>query len=220
MRSHGPAARPRPRKLRAWDAGNPGNGSIRDELSAVVLRAAAGPLARGDDLLDAGCGTGWWLRRLAATGIEPARLHGIDLREERVKSASDAGLVRTGDVRALPYEDGRFGAVFMFTVLSSLPDVDGVAAAVREAWRVLAPAGALVVWEPRVPTPNRATRLITARAVEAAAGAPAERRTLTLLPPLARRLGSSTPRWYPRLARLRPLRTHQLIVVRRPDGTY
>jgi hypothetical protein len=80
---------------------------------------------------------------------------------------------------------------------------------------VLAPAGALVIWEPRIPTPNGATRLITPRAVESATGAAAERHSLTLLPALARRLGRAAPRWYPRLARVPLLRSHRLLVLRR-----
>ena len=210
-----PLTEPGPRKRRAWDARNPGNAALREEVARAALSAVEPELRGGRELLDAGCGMGWWLRRLGAAGVARERLHGIELLEPRVRKASGAGIVRAGDVRALPYEDGRFGAVFLFTVLSSLPDARSVETAVREAWRVLAPGGALVIWEPRVPTPNRGTRLIAVRAVEAAAGAPAHCTTLTLLPPLARRLGRAAPRWYPRLARVPALRTHRLLVLRR-----
>ena len=215
MRGPQPATEPGRRKRRAWDAHNPGNAALREEVAVAALRAAGPGLAGPRDVLDAGCGTGWWLRRLGAAGVARERLHGIELLVERARAASGAADVRVGDVRDLPYEDGRFGAVFLFTVLSSLPDARGVDAAVREAWRVLAPSGTLVIWEPRVPTPNRGTRLITSRAVEAAARAQAERHSLTLLPPLARRLGAAAPRWYPRLTRVPLLRTHRLLVLRK-----
>ncbi len=172
------------RKRRAWDAANPGNAAIRDQLADTALAAIGG--AEGD-LLDAGCGTGWWLARLRASGVAAERLHGLDVLAARAEAAAAAvpgADVRTGDVRALPYEDGRFAAVFLFTVLSSLAGQSDVAAAVAEARRVLAPGGALVVWEPRVPNPlNRHTRLVRAREL----GPGVESRTLTPLPWLIRR---------------------------------
>ncbi|MGH2947326.1 MAG: methyltransferase domain-containing protein, partial [Solirubrobacteraceae bacterium] len=61
-------------KRRAWSAANPGNQAIRRELVDAVL--ALVPLAPGARVLDAGCGTGWWLRELAARGV--AGLHGVD----------------------------------------------------------------------------------------------------------------------------------------------
>jgi ubiquinone/menaquinone biosynthesis C-methylase UbiE len=197
---------PSARKARRWSAANPGNQAIRRELVATVLALFPGALAPGARLLDAGCGSGWWLRELAARGA--TALHGIDLDPDRVRAARDtmpSADVRTGDVRALPYADGSFDGVFLFTVLSSLP---ATAAAVREALRVLSPGGRLVIWEPRVPTPNRATRLVTRAELRAVAGTPAAEATLTLLPPLARRLG----RLYAPLARVPLLRTHRLTV--------
>jgi SAM-dependent methyltransferase len=190
---------------------------------ASALAAAAGPLAGGGAVLDAGCGHGWWLRRLAAEGVEPGRLHGLDLLPARVTAARAAvpgAAVREGDLRALPYGDGAFTAVFAFTVLSSLGGRPALAQAVAELWRVLAPGGVLVAWEPRVPTLNPATRRVGARELAAACGAEPEGRSVTVLPPLARRLGPATGRWYPRLARVPVLRTHRLHALRRPGGGY
>lgn len=201
-----------PGKRRAWDAGNPGNAAIRDELAAAVLGAV--DVGRGE-LLDAGCGPGWWLTRLRLAGVPAERLHGLDLLPDRVRRAAAAvpgAAVQAGDLRALPYEEGRFAAVFLFTVLSSMGSRESVAAAVTEARRVLAPGGALVMWEPRLPNPrNRNTRVVGARDL----GPGVESTTLTLLPWLARRLGSRTAALYPRLAAVPVLRTHRLYVARR-----
>lgn len=217
-----PVAPASARRRRAWDIANPGNVAIREELVAAASHAAADALRSGGDVLDAGCGTGWWLRRLAADGVAPARLHGVDVREAAVEAASRSlpeASVELADLRDLPHSGGRFAAVFVFTVLSSLADRTAVTLALRECWRVLAPGGVLVVWEPRVPTPlNRSTRLIRRRDLAAATGARPSGRSVTLLPPLARRLGPATGRWYPRLVRVPALRTHRLHVVRRADG--
>jgi SAM-dependent methyltransferase len=208
-----------PRKRRAWDIANPGNLAIREELVRAASDAAREALRGGDELLDAGCGMGWWLARLSAEGIAPDRLHGVDLRERAVAAAARAapgGSVRLADLRDLPYENGRFAAVFVFTVLSSLEDRAAVDRAVRECWRVLAPGGRLIVWEPRVPTPlNRSTSLIRRSDLSTPTGAVPAVRSLTLAPPLARRLGSLTGRWYPRLASVPLLRTHRLLVLER-----
>ena len=208
------------RRRRAWDAGNPGNAAIREELAAALLQASSPALRGSRELLDAGCGTGWWLERLLAAGIQPERLHGLERDPARVTAAgrrAPGAPVIEGDVSSLPYEDGRFGAVFLVTVLSSLERA-AVATAAREAWRVLAPGGQLVVWEPRVPTPNRSTHLVRPAAIEVVTGVEAQTWTLTVAPPLARRLGPRSVRWYPGLAALRLLRTHRLAVWTRPGG--
>jgi ubiquinone/menaquinone biosynthesis C-methylase UbiE len=197
---------------RKWSAANPGNQAIRRELRDAIF--ALVPLAPGVRVLDDGCGTGWWLRTLADRGLPD--LHGIDRDERRVAAARVAvpeADVRVGDVRALPYGDGAFDAIYLLTVLSSLPSTGE---ALREALRVLAPGGRLVIWEPRVPTANRATRLVTRRELRAVAGPPDAEVALTLLPPLARRLGRATDRLYEPLARVPALRTHRLVVFSAP----
>ena len=200
---------------RAWDLANPGNAAIREELASALLGAASPVLGR--ELLDAGCGTGWLLERLVADG---RHAHGVDRDRERVAAAArraPAAQVVEGDVCALPFDDGRFGAVFLVTVLSSLGSREAVGAAVREAWRVLEPGGRLIVWDARVPTPNRATRLVRVGDISRTLGRrPTAERTLTVAPPLARRLAA---RWYPRLASVPLLRSHRLAVWARPDGS-
>jgi ubiquinone/menaquinone biosynthesis C-methylase UbiE len=203
------------RRARAWSASNAGNVAIRDELAAAVLPELAGraPIA------DLGCGSGWWLRRLAAAGVPEAQLHGIDLLPERVEAArrqlAGAELV-VGDARRLPWESGMFAAATMFTTLSSAPDAGAQAQMLAEAERVLAPGGLLFVWEPRIANPlNPATTLLRRATVERALGPAIEIRPLTLAAPLARSLGRFRGA-YAMLARLRPLRSHRLIRYEKP----
>jgi hypothetical protein len=82
--------------------------------------------------------------------------------------------------------------------------------------RVLAPGGLLLVYEPRVPNPfNRHTILLRDGDLDAAGASPREQSTLTLVPALARRLGSRTQARYERLAGVPLLRTHRLIACQR-----
>jgi ubiquinone/menaquinone biosynthesis C-methylase UbiE len=208
-----------PRKRRRWSAENPGNRAIRAELVSAVFALAGTELARAGEILDVGCGSGWWLERLAGTASVHGALHGVELLDQRVNAARErvpSATVVAGDARRLPFTDRRFGLVSLFTVLSSLPGRPDVTQALREAARVLAHDGALVVWEPRVPTPgNRSTVFVSRALVRGAlASMTCQAYATTLLPPLARRLGRGTERLYPLLVSIPILRTHRLTCAR------
>jgi ubiquinone/menaquinone biosynthesis C-methylase UbiE len=208
-----------PRRQRAWSADNPGNRAIRDELFATLREEAAPELASDGEVLDVGCGTGYWLEALAAAGIAPERLTGIDVLRERVDAAAErvpGASVRQADARSLPFADDRFTVVLLFTVLSSLASDADMQRALMEARRVLAPGGVMLCYEPRLPSPlNRGVRRVRNAHFDAAGVQPRTTRRLTVLPPLSRRLGAATPSLYPRLASVRLLRTHQLVAHRR-----
>jgi ubiquinone/menaquinone biosynthesis C-methylase UbiE len=204
-----------PRKQRAWAAGNPGNVAIRDELLAAVLELGNPQLRGAGDILDVGCGTGWLLRALADAGVAPARLHGVDAQESRVQAAREAlpgATIEVGDARRLAFDESSCELVTMMTLLSSLPSREGIRAALAEGRRILAPGGLLLVYEPRVPNPfNRNTLLLRNADLEAAGITPHSQISLTVLPPLARRLRLGRRSHYARLAKLPPLRTHRLV---------
>jgi 2-polyprenyl-3-methyl-5-hydroxy-6-metoxy-1,4-benzoquinol methylase len=203
------------RKRRSWSADNPGNLAIRQELVSAVWQLAGGALAGADDVLDVGCGTGWWLGHLAGERTVHAHLHGVDILSDRVSAARrhvPSATILTGDVRALP-NDHSFGVVTLFTVLSSLRSHEDVQSVLRCCWSVVAPGGVLLVWEPRWPNPlNTVTLSISRRELRQGLGraSAASTRTTTLVPALARRLGPDTSTVYPKLASVRLLRTHRL----------
>lgn len=202
-----------PRRRRAWSAQNAGNSAMREEVLRALLELAPGTLAGEGLVLDAGCGTGWWLERLARAEVAPGRLVGVDMLAERVRAAQErvsGARVVEGDVRRLPAPAGSCSLVLLFTVLSAMGTPDDVRLALGEARRVLAPGGAIAVWEPRVPTPNRHTRTVGLGQLRPVLGGELQVRTLTLAPPLARRAG----RFYGQLARIPLLRTHRLVVAR------
>jgi len=111
-----------------------------------VLAREQGPL------LEFGCGTGRLLMPLARAGLA---MVGIDrsapmleralARRKRMPRASRPAIVR-GDIRALPFPGGRFGAVLApYGMLQSLVRDRDLDAALVEAARVLRPDGLLGV---------------------------------------------------------------------------
>jgi SAM-dependent methyltransferase len=114
-------------------------------LHAQMLRALVetpGPTAR--PLLDAGCGTGGLLRRLAAALPGRARL-GLEVMPEAALLARARGQapVCVGSVNLMPVADGAMGAVVSADVLCHRMVDPQVALA--EFRRVLAPGGVLVL---------------------------------------------------------------------------
>jgi ubiquinone/menaquinone biosynthesis C-methylase UbiE len=206
------------RKQRAWAADNPGNAAIRRELLDHLLSLAGHEIAGTGAILDAGCGTGWWLRSLVEAGVRPERLHGIDIQAERAAAAAQAvpgAEIAVGDARHLPFPDERFAVVLQLTLLSSLGSHGGIRESLGEGMRVLAPGGLLLIYEPRIPNPlNRNTLLLRNSDLVAAGVTPTEQVTLTVVPFVARRFGGRTEDRYAHLARLPLLRTHRLIAYR------
>jgi ubiquinone/menaquinone biosynthesis C-methylase UbiE len=200
------------RKQRSWAADNPGNMAIRAELLERIVEFAGARLNGDGKILDVGCGGGWLLEQLTGRGVEPRRLHGVDLLEARVSAARrrlPGADIRLADAGSLPYPDGEFELVTLLTCLSSTPDRDAVGRALAEADRVLAPGGLLLCYEPRIGNPfNRATLRVSPRMLKSALGLESASRRLTAFPPLARRLGPLTPSLYPWLSRVAP--THKL----------
>jgi SAM-dependent methyltransferase len=202
------------RRQRAWSAGNVGNAAMREEVLRTLLELEPRALAGDGLVLDAGCGTGWWLECLAQHGVATSRLVGVDLLVARARAAGErvpGARVLAGDVRQLPLPAGACSLVMLFTVLSAMGSPQDVRSALGEARRVLARGGTIAIWEPRVWTPNPHTRLVGLRELRTVLGGELGVRTLTLAPPLARRVGA---RLYGPLARIPPLRTHRLVVAR------
>lgn len=121
----------------------------RSAEAFAVLRAHD----RRPDLpwLDIGSGLGTFVllarsRGRAAVGVEPGRAE-LELATERAARMQDAGRepFRHGQGEAIPHEDASMGGALLHDVLEHVGDWRTV---LREAWRVLAPGGALYVKGP------------------------------------------------------------------------
>jgi cyclopropane fatty-acyl-phospholipid synthase-like methyltransferase len=119
-------------------------------LSAAFAVASIEP---GMRVLDVGCGRGEVLRHCARLG---ARAYGIDYADAAVRMSGDAARaaaesgsqpdigVYRADAKCLPYPAGAFDRVLLFDVVEHLFPWELIAA-LREARRVLAPGGLVVI---------------------------------------------------------------------------
>lgn len=122
-------------------------GGMHGTLLAAFARLRVPP---GEPLLDAGCGTGGFLKRLAAAF--PGRVAmGLDADEDAcaVARRKSGCAVAAGSVNRLPFADGAFAAIFSADVLCH----GGVeeARTLQEFRRCLAAGGALVLNLPAYP---------------------------------------------------------------------
>jgi hypothetical protein len=104
------------------------------------------------------------------------------------------------------------------TLFSSLPSPGFEIAVAAEIDRVLKPGGWLIWYDLRYPNPwNRAVHGVSRTALSRLFPYWShELHTVTLLPPVARRLGRLTPLLYPALHAIPPLRSHIIGRLQRP----
>jgi SAM-dependent methyltransferase/uncharacterized protein YbaR (Trm112 family) len=106
------------------------------------------PAGHGEWLLDIGCSWGRWSLAAARKGYRPVGLDpslGAVLAASRLANALGlpfAGVV--GDARSLPFRRHSVGAVHSFSVLQHFSPEDAIRS-LREAQRVLAPGGRVIV---------------------------------------------------------------------------
>jgi len=115
-------------------------------------------LPANQPILEAGCGLGAELIGLADGGFSAIGVDYVTEAVGRLKRHRPALALAAGDVHALPFRGGVFGAYLSFGVLEHF--ASGPRAALREAFRVLRPRGTLVV---TVPAPNLVWRLARLR---------------------------------------------------------
>ncbi|PYJ62909.1 MAG: SAM-dependent methyltransferase [Verrucomicrobia bacterium] len=204
-----------------WAVTNRGNQAIQQErdrkLEQLLQRAGFLPLGNRR-ILDVGCGTGEILAGFEAWGARPENLFGVDLLAERIRRAKDNFPEMTfqeANAEALPFANGFFDLVALFTVFTSIRDHQMARNVSREINRILRSGGAVVWYDFRMNNPfNPHVRGISRKGVRRLFPEYDSRlMTVTLLPPLARRAGCLTDLLYPWLASLLFLRSHYLGVL-------
>lgn len=213
-----------PATARRWSEENRGNRAIADQRRArsrtLLQEQRRWPVA-GSRTLELGCGSGGALADLFGDVVGSVPIVGVDLSEERLRAAA-ARVPAVSLVRAegslMPFPSEQFDLVVAFTVFSSVRDGLLARRMATEVDRVLRPGGAVLWYDMRHPNlRNPHTRAMRERAVKALfPGFATQLEPITVLPPVARRLGRVTQRVYHVLAAVRPLNSHYLGLLRKP----
>ena len=176
-------------------------------------------------VLEVGCGAGGNLLELLRLGFAPEHLAGAELLPERLAQARrvlpGGVMLWAGDASTLDVAPASQHIVLQSTVFSSLLD-DAFQQCLADAmWRWVAPGGGVLWYDFTVNNPrNRDVRgvpLARVRALFPQARVTARR--ITLAPPIARIACRLHPGLYPLLNALPLLRTHQLVWLRKPEGS-
>lgn len=179
--------------------------------------------AAGGTVLDLGCGDGRFAVVAREAGLSISSWIGVDLDPLAIARASESAPFATfveASADRLSLGPASVDVVVASTLFSSLPSPDLEGAIAREISRVLVPGGWLVWYDLRYDNPtNRAVHgLSRSRLAQLFPGWAGEIRSITVLPPLARRLGPTTQLLYPLLELLPVLRSHLIGRLRRPAG--
>lgn len=211
-------------KSQVWSPSNSGNRSMRSErlrVARLILdRHHYTPLANRQ-LLEIGCGDGNVMANFQEMGAAAQNLYGVDLLAARIEAARELHPdfhFEAANAEQLRFQSGRFDLVLFFTVFSSILDKNMRARVAGEATRVLQPGGGIIWYDFRFNNPwNRNVRGVSRQQVQGLfPGFEMELHSVTVLPPLARRLGRATNRLYPLLASIPLLRTHYVGVLIKP----
>jgi SAM-dependent methyltransferase len=205
--------------------GRRGNQAIVQEarcrLAGLVARHAAKPLT-ACRVLDIGCGYGdllGWFHQVQ--GVPAAQLVGIDLLPSRIAAARarfpGIRFEETSEER-LDFHDASVDLVSVFTVFSSILAPEMAANLAGEIRRILISGGGVLWYDVRYPNPwNPNLRAVTRTELgRLFPGFALHLQSVTLLPPLARKLGWLTSSAYPLLAAIPVLRTHLIGLLIRP----
>jgi len=205
---------------------NPGNLLMvqeRERYIARLLRRQGWASLETLRAFEAGCSTGYNMRALVQWGARPENVAGIDLDPAAVdycKAHSPEIRVHGGSADEIPEADDSFDLALAFTLFSSVPDETISAGIAKELLRLVRPGGLIMVYDMRRRSPgNRSVHPISAEDIRRwFPRCPLRVKTLTLAPPVARRIGGPLPLLYGPLAAIPLARTHAMYVLRRPSG--
>lgn len=203
---------------------NPGNLLMvqeRERFLARLLRKSGWASLESLRAFEAGCSTGYNLRMLVQWGGQPRNMAGIDLDPQAVeycRAHSPEIRVHGGSADAIPEADGAFDLAIAFTLFSSVHDDVTSAGIAREMLRITRPEGLLIVYDMRRRNPgNKSVHPVSESDIRRwFPGCKLRTTSITLAPPLARRAGERASWLYGPLAKLPPLRTHAMYVLRKP----
>lgn len=204
-----------------WSQANRGNHAVLDECQGKIREALEKcgffPL-ENRRILDVGCGTGERLAAFVDWGARPDNLFGVDLIPDRISEGQKSHpqiTFQLANAEALPFANHAFDLVTVFTVFTSILDRQMTDNVCREINRVLRRGGGVLWYDFRMHNPlNQHVRGISrGRIQNMFPDYKLNLEPISLLPPLARRLGRLTRLLYTPLSSVPFLRSHYLGVL-------
>lgn len=144
------------------------------------------------EILEIGCGTGFWLRDFIKWGIRPENITGVDPLSDQIALARqlcpESVAIECGSATNLGFSDGCFDLVLQSTVFSSILDHSIRQQIASEMLRVVKADGAILWYDFLVNNPrNPDVQGINKREIfQLFPGCRVDLRRITLGPPLAR----------------------------------
>ena len=162
------------------------------------------------------------MRRFLDYGALPENLSGIDLLPDRINRGRQLSSnldLRTGNAEHLPYDDGSFDMVSVFTVFTSILDMRMKQRVAKEMLRVLTDGGVILWYDYQVNSPgNRDVRGVGKKEIrDLFPTCDIHLRKTTLAPPLARLIVPLSWMLASMLEKIPLLRTHYLGVIHKPE---
>ncbi len=172
-------------------------------------------------ILEVGCGEGYWIRQFINWGARPENINGVDLLPQRVEEARrlcpDAVKVECGSATYLRYPNQTFDLIHQSTVFSSVLDWEMRKSIASEMLRVLKADG-LILWydfhmnNPKNPDVQGVKK---AEIFQLFPECRVELRRITLAPPVARMVAKYSLLSCYLLERLKVINTHYLVVIQK-----
>lgn len=185
------------------------------QRALVQYLARLAPLA-DRSLLEVGCGYGSNLLEMLLFGFRPENLVGNELLPDRAAEARrrlpQATLIVEGDARTTDFHGRQFDVVLQSTVFSSILDPAVRVQLASRMWELVRPGGAILWYDFAFDNPRnpdvRGIRVAEVRGLFPHGRL--SRRSLTLAPPISRRVTRIHPSLYTVLNAIPFLRTHRL----------
>ena len=193
------------------------------EKSVVEALRQVGVDKHSWKILDVGCGAGFSLLRLLTYGLEPERLYGIDIAENRIargRRRFPALNLTHGDATAMDYAPDSFDLAMESTVFIQMTDESIAQGIASEMLRVVKPNGYIMLTDWRYSFGREGYRALSAARITRLFGVGTRTSVVcrtrgALIPPLGRALSRYCSSLYFPLCRLCPPLVGQMTVVLR-----
>ena len=205
-----------------WQPGEIFMVAERERIAAIMLKKIEKFPVAGDRCLELGYGKLGWLGRMVSWGLREPDLHGIELDQDRAlvaKAALPNAILKVGNAVQLPWQDGHFRFVVASTLFSSILDKQVRMLIAKEMDRVLMSGGVVLWYDAAVDNPQN-SHLRGIKRVELAKLFPKyefHTRSVTLAPPLSRRVAEFSWTFATILGAMPLFRTHLLGTLVKPS---